>query len=66
MFSIAVIILMGISLIFTIVRVILAIVRGDLRQLMRSGPAEDFSMFDPMDLKNHGLSPGDVGYHRHF
>lgn len=53
----------GISIVVTIIRVILAISRGNLRQLMRSGPVEDFSMFDPMDLKNHALSPGDVGYH---
>ncbi|MFQ5544311.1 MAG: hypothetical protein ACE5FY_08185 [Nitrospiria bacterium] len=63
MLQMAITTLIGISLIVTIIRVILAISSGNLRQLMRSGPEEDFSMFDPMDLKNHGLSPGDVGYH---
>ena len=66
MFAMGITALIGISITITIIRVILAISRGNLRQLMRSGPVEDFYMFDPMALRNHGLSPGDVGYHRHF
>jgi len=55
----------GISIVLTIIRVILAISRGNLRQLMRSGPPENFS-YDPMALENHGISPGDVGYDSRF
>lgn len=52
----------GISLVVVIIRLTRALLSGDVSQVFRLGSYRSRSMFDPLALKNHGLSPGDVGY----
>ncbi len=66
MFAMALTVFMSISIMIAILRIIFAISRGNISQLFKEDPLEEESMFDSWDLKNHGVSPGDIGYHRHF